>query len=203
MLIYRLEVANNGPYRDFDSSAKWYKSMLSDHANYYTHPGIHEDVNDWYELKDRYDYYCAFDTKEKLIKWFSYYLFGFSSINAEVVTYETNSVIASKSNKQVIFKLFEADEVSRQPLINWLVDNTIGLNKLIKLKRLCNKQCNFFNTPIEVINYLFLHYELAVDTDTLLEKLNFISDNNLATIKTAGDCAKYIILINEIERLNT
>ena len=111
MIVYRLEKNGRGPYGLIthcpDSCGGLYELITEmqrahDNSDY---PTPYEDGIDPILLRE---YYCGFNSLEKLHQWFRGFLERLQSYGFCINKYESDDVCLSASGKQLVFRLKEA-----------------------------------------------------------------------------------------------
>jgi hypothetical protein len=202
MLVYRLEIEGGGPYWLSDSAEyitelSWYKNMLTQHNEKESHPIIREDIRGFANLGN--SYICGFSSPTDLVRWFGLYLFGFDSVNAEIVTYESNNVIHADSGRQLAFDSVTSQVVRRESISDFLTAQFFDIKALLVAKRKFNTLFTNGFTSDDIVLEAF-HNNLINDITFIMDELLFLENYGILNpdFSTAGDYLKYILLIDKV-----
>lgn len=113
--IYRIEHSRAsrengmgyGPYIIEDKvrlTGHWYERMCNNHMHL-THPGMRDDMPNYYEISDKSNFYCGFQSIEDMKKWFKGYVTGMKKDGFVIKKYLVSKITESHSGLQTFFNI--------------------------------------------------------------------------------------------------
>ena len=91
--------------REIEIKGDWHNRMSNDHNNNETHPGMRDDLPNFYNINDDRDFYCAFKSIDDLKRWFRGYLTDIKKNGFVIKKYLVSEITESYSGLQTFFNV--------------------------------------------------------------------------------------------------